>query len=150
MRCLTLLIPALLMAGAASAQTIIVKKGEWTVSSDLYLTGQVDGESLDEPVESQTITECWLQDDEVEIDESMLAMDGCMTVGGTRAEHAIDMKLSCVLEGIPMDGSVTIATNSARDMFTSRFLLDSRDPVIKVRSEGIIMARRTGSCAAAN
>lgn len=150
MRCLTLLIPALLIAGTASAQKIVVEKGEWTISTDIYLTGEVDGQILDEPVESESVTECWLQDDEVELDESMLAIDGCTTVRGDRTDYSMDLQLSCVMEGIPMDGSVFMSTNAARDMMAGRFLLESRDPVIKVRSEGIIMAHRTGTCAAAN
>lgn len=150
MRCLIPLLPALLLAGAASAQTITVAKGEWTLSTDLYLTGEINGEPLDEPADSQTITECWLQDDEVELDESMLAMDGCTTVGGSRTDYSIDLKLSCSMEGIPMDGAVLMSTNAARDMIAGRFLLDSRDPVLKIRSEGIIMGRRVSACAAPN
>jgi len=150
MRCLVLWLPALLIAGAASAQTITVEKGQWTYSTDIYLSGQVDGESIDEPTESMTDSECWALDEEVELDESMILMEDCETVAGHHTDYALDMTLRCLIGGIPMDGSVVMATNAARDMVSGRFLIHGKDTDYQIRVEGIIFARRTGACSAQN
>lgn len=150
MRCLLPLLPALLLAGAASAQTITVEKGEWNFATDIYLTGDVAGERIDQPADSTSETQCWALDEEVSIDESMLMMDNCEATSSHYTDYALETMVSCSMDGVAMDGSIVMATNADRDMFSGRILIKGQDSDYDIRIEGLIFAQRLGACSAPN
>ncbi|MFN7056208.1 hypothetical protein [Hyphomonas sp.] len=148
MRPIPILASLVILASAASADQIILEKGEWTMTSDFYLTIEEGGRLLDEESDSETVTECWRLDEEVVIDESMVVSPDCRVLdrGSVRTDYLIELQMVCVIDGLDMDGAILMTTNKARNMLSARYWLKSADYSTTVRSDGIIMGRRNGAC----
>ena len=82
MRPALILAPLLLAAAAAQAEPLMVTKGQWSFTQDIYYDATASGQPIDLPPEHSTIDECWSLDEEVLIDESMVEMfEGCQSTG---------------------------------------------------------------------
>ena len=71
MRPVFLLAPFLMFAAPALAEPLMLAKGNWPTTSDIYFSGLVKGQALDVPSEHTTLEECWMTDEEVRIDEGL-------------------------------------------------------------------------------
>jgi hypothetical protein len=136
------------LAATASADQIVIEKGEWTMTSDFYLTTEQGGQLFGEEGGSETVTECWKLDEEVVIDESFIVPAGCQVLdwGARRTDYLIDLQLACVVEGAELDGSVLIAANKDRSMLSARYWPGNVGSDPRIRVEGILMGRRNRAC----
>lgn len=137
-----------LTAAAAQAQSISVNKGQWSVTQDIYYDVNVAGEPLEIPSEFTAMEECWSQDEEVLIDESMVAMfEGCTSTGVSSKQFGLDIGLFCNFEGIDVDGSAKFAVSNGKDSFVAQvYLASPSGDEIDFQSHILMIGHRTGIC----
>jgi len=150
MRLLMILLPALLTAAAAEAQSISVNKGQWHVTQDVYYEASADGEPLDFPAEHSAVDECWMLDEEVMIDASMVEMfEGCSATDVNSREFGLDIGMICDFDGLEVDGAAQFSVSHGKDSFVAQIYLQSiaRAPV-DFQSHIVMIGHRTGTCQA--
>lgn len=135
---------------AAQAQSISVNKGQWRVDQDSYFTGVANGEVLDMPPEFSTIDQCWALDEEVLIDESMVAMfDGCVSTGSRALPYGVEIGVSCDFDGLAVSGTLAFSVSHTRDSFSAHLQLTNEpDESIDFQSDILMLGHRTGTCQA--
>lgn len=140
----------LLAAAAAQAQSISVNKGQWSVTQDMYYEVSAAGEVIDIPSEHSAIEECWSQDDEVLIDESMVEMfEGCVSTGVTANQFGMEIGLACNFDGIDVGGAALFSVSHGRDSFAAQIYLASPSgDEIDFQSHILMIGYRTGTCQA--
>lgn len=150
MRILVTAVSLLLTAATAQAEPISVNKGQWFVTQDIYYEASNNGEPLDFPAEHTTLDECWMQDDEVLIDESMVAMfEGCSATEVVSKSFGLDIGLACNFSGMDVAGSANFSVSHGRDSFVAQVYLATltSDP-LDFESHILMIGHRTGSCQA--
>lgn len=144
------LAPLLLAAAAAQAEPLMVNKGQWKVTQDIYYDAAAKGQPIDLPAEHSTIDECWSLDEEVLIDESMVEMfEGCVSTGASAQQFGLSIELSCNFDGIDVDGAVLFSVSHGKDSFVAQVDLASVTPdPIDFQSHILMIGHRTGACKA--
>lgn len=148
MRCYLTLAMLLIASGAAHAQSFSVNKGQWQVSQDIYYEASAQGETLDLPSEHSSVDECWMRDDEVLIDESMVEMfEGCVSTGVSATEFGLEIGLACNFDGLDVEGSAQFSLSHGRDSFVAQVYMatTTTDPV-DFQSHILMIGHRTGAC----
>jgi hypothetical protein len=149
MRLAFLVLSALLFAAPVRAEPLRLAKGMWSTSTDVYLYVTAEGEPVDAPADHSTEEECWSTDEEVTIDEGMVAMfEGCVSAGSWSTTYSFDMDLVCEFEGVPMTGAATFVVNKGGDGYAGQLFLTGSSDVLEMEVEGLILGHRTGACTA--
>ncbi|MBY9065897.1 DUF3617 domain-containing protein [Hyphomonas sp. WL0036] len=135
---------------AAQAQSISVNKGQWRVDQDSYFRGIADGEVLDMPPEFSSIDECWTLDEEVLIDESMVAMfEGCVSTGSKALPYGVAIGVSCDFDGLLVGGTLAFSVSHTRDSFSAHLQLNNEaNDGLDFQSDLLMIGHRTGTCQA--
>jgi hypothetical protein len=150
MRAALILAPFLLASAAAQAEPLMVTKGQWSVTQDIYYDATASGQPIDLPPEHSTIDECWSLDEEVLIDESMVEMfEGCRSTGAATEPFGLDIGLACNFDGIDMGGGVLFSVSHDKNSFVAQVDLASvsADPV-DFKTHILMIGHRTGTCKA--
>lgn len=145
-----LILAPLLLAAAAQAEPLMVNKGQWSVTQDIYYDATANGQAIDLPAEFSTIDECWSLDEEVLIDESMVEMfEGCVSTGAVAEEFGLDIGLSCDFDGIEVEGGVLFSVSNGKNSFVAQVDLASVSPdPVDFKTHILMIGHRTGSCKA--
>ena len=139
-----------LVGAAAQAEPLSVNKGQWYVTQDIYYEATAEGEPLDFPSEHSSVDECWMLDEEVLIDVSMVDMfEGCAATGVITKEFGLDIGLACDFDGLEVEGSAQFSVSHGRDSFVAQVYLESlqTDPV-DFQSHILMIGHRSGACKA--
>lgn len=149
MRGIFFLISPLLIVGAASAQVLSVAKGQWTVSTDIYFEGTVDGADADIAPEFVVENACLSLTEEVEFTAESLvqAMAGCHSAGSRTTTYSVDVDLVCDFEGVPMKGPAALAVSEGGNSFLAWIRLKSDYPDVDIDADMVMIGHRTGACA---
>ena len=149
MRATIFLISTFCAAGIAAAQPLSVAKGQWTVSSDIYFSGTMDGEEVSVAPEHDVENACWSLPEEVEFDASTLldAMEGCVANGSRATSYSLDLDVMCDFGGMPMSGPAEVAVSEGGGAFMARIRLQSDMPGADIQADMVMMGQRTGACA---
>lgn len=151
MRPAFLLAPFLMFAAPALADPLMLAKGNWSTTSDIYFTVTANGETRDIPSEHSTLEECWMTDQEVTIDESMASFfEGCIATGSRSKAHSFDMDLACDFDGVPMAGVAEFAVSKGGGSFSGRIFLSGTSDDLVLEAEGLLMGHLAGTCPAPN
>jgi hypothetical protein len=151
MRAAILLAPFLLISVAASAEPLMVAKGNWLATTDVYFNLVMNGEPVDIPSEHDVVNECWETDAEVTIDESMASFMGDCSVGNSLAQaHSFEMDISCNFDGSPMTGIASFVVSKGGESFAGRLLLSGDIQGAPIEADGVLLGHRTGACTAGN
>ena len=150
MRLSLILTSLLFSAAAAQAEPLSVNKGQWRVSQDIYSAATVEGEPLDLPAENSIVDECWSLDEEVLIDESMVAeFEGCVSTGVATRPFGMEIGLECEFDGLDVEGSAQFALSHDRDSFVAQIDLASPTTYpVDFQSHILMIGHRTGACKA--
>lgn len=150
MRPAFILASLIVFAASAQAEPLSVNKGQWAVSQDIYYEASASGEKIDIPSEHSSVEECWSQDEEVLIDESMVEMfEGCVSTGATAMAYGLDIGLSCNFDGLEVNGSALFSLSHDRDSFVAQVNLASPpEDIVDFRSHMLMIGHRSGTCAA--
>lgn len=150
MRNLLITASLLLTAAAAQAEPISVNKGQWFVTQDIYYEASSYGEALDFPAEHTSLDECWMQDEEVLIDESMVEMfEGCSATEVVSKSFGLDIGLACNFSGMDVSGSANFSVSHGRDSFVAQvYLATPQGSELDFQSHILMIGHRTGTCQA--
>lgn len=147
MRQILLSIPAFFLAGTAAAQSLQVEPGLWRTTTDVYFEGVVDGEDISEAPSSDELTECWLTEEEITLDPSILSgIEGCELGDVTWTAFGMSAPLICTAEGLSMDGYVDFAVSYDKQSFTGRMNLVGWNDTASVVTDGVLISHRVGAC----
>ncbi len=151
MRPALILTSLLILAAPAIADPLMLAKGNWSTTSDIYFTVTAGSEVLDIPSEHSSLEECWMTDQEVTIDESMASFfPGCTSTGSRGKAHSFDMDLTCDFDGVAMTGVAEFAVNKSGDSFSGRIFLAGSEGDASFEAEGLLLGHLTGTCTAPN
>lgn len=148
MRYISAVVSMLIVSAAAQAEPLMVNKGQWHVTQDIYYEASANGAPLDFPSEHSAVDECWSLDEEVMIDASMVDMfEGCSATDVTSKEFGLDIGMTCDFDGLEVDGAAEFSLSHGRDSFVAQIYLQSleRDPV-DFQSHILMIGHRTGAC----
>lgn len=137
-------------AGLAQAEPLMVNKGQWYVTQDIYYEASNAEGPLDLPSEHTTLDECWSLDEEVLIDASMVEMfEGCVATEVTYSDFGMDIGLACSFDNLDVDGAAQFLVSHGRDSFVAQVYLASitKDPV-DFQSHIVMIGHKTGACRA--
>ncbi len=149
MRTPFLFLSALLFAAPVLAEPLKLAKGMWSTSTDVYFYVTAEGDPVDASADHSTLDECWSTDEEVTIDESMVAMfEGCVSAGSWGTSYSFDTDLVCEFEGVPMTGAAAFVVNKGGDRFSGRLFLTGSSDGLEIEAEGLLLGHRTGTCTA--
>ena len=135
-----------LMPFTASAQELMLSPGNWNTTTDIFSEAYVNGERMEIPSDHDAELECWTTDDELAIDEALVAIDDCTITNSQTTEFGLTFELVCLSDGVAMSGGAEIYVNKARDMFSGYLHLGHTSNGISIEVTGIMMGQNTGSC----
>jgi hypothetical protein len=148
MRNTAVFLSTLFMAGIAAAQPLSVAKGQWTVSSDIYFSGTMDGADVSVPPEFAVEDACWSLPEEVQFDASTLltALEGCTASRSRATSYSLDLDIICDFGGMPMNGPAEVAISEDSGAFMARIRLQSDLQGADVQADMVMLGHRTGAC----
>jgi hypothetical protein len=143
----TILFGALFVAsGAATAQGIIVDKGQWTVQTDLGGYKIEDGVKSELDSESTSVTECWSTEDHRLIDKDTVAPQDCSIVSEARYGQRLVYDMSCKFDDVSMDGDITILVDPEHESVLANVVMKAIGDGVEVVAWTDMWMHRIGAC----
>lgn len=151
MRLIYIFVPVLMLAATAQAEPLLVKKGMWSVSTDVYTEARDNGQRIDIPSEHTAYDQCWSTDQEVTIDDNIVSAFGdCVVEESWLKAYSYDADIICHFDGLPMSGIAQFVINRDANAFSGRFSLQGHQNAMDVTSDALLMGHWTGTCTAPN
>lgn len=141
-----LLFAACALAGAASAQSITVDSGMWTSSSDGGGYVIADGTKKDMPSEHSSATECWSTLKDRTLSAESMGLESCVIHSKARYGQRLEFEMSCVDNGVPMDGNMVVIMSPDAESVLASFIAKAEAPGLSVVAWSDMWFRRVGAC----
>ncbi|MEZ5936626.1 MAG: DUF3617 family protein [Hyphomonadaceae bacterium] len=135
-----------LMTSAAHAQELAAKPGKWESTTNMSMTLNVQGRTINVPGTGFTNSHC-LKPDDAKFKASDLAREGCEVSNVTSTATSMKFDLKCDQGGAAMVGAMTFNMNSSRDSGEGTIAMSGSMPGQgAMAASGTIKSKRIGDC----
>ncbi len=133
------------MAGAAAAQELKVKPGNWETSTTMNMSIDMNGQAMTIPPRTMNQTEC-MKPEDAKFSTEDLIQEGCSVSNVKSSERSLSFDLTCSQQGANMNGTMSFEIDPSGDSGNGTMSLNGSMPGGTMEMSGVTTAKRLGDC----
>ena len=133
------------IAGAANAQELKVKPGNWETSTTMNMSVDMNGQAMNIPPRTMNQTEC-MKPEEARFSPDDLVQQGCSVSNVKSSDRTLSFDMSCSQQGATMNGTMSFEVDPSGDSGNGTMSLNGSMPGGSMAMSGVTTAKRVGDC----
>ena len=133
------------LAGAAHAQELKVKPGNWETSTTMNMSMNMGGQAMTIPPRTMNQTEC-MKPEDAKFSPDDLAQEGCSVSNIKSGDRTLSFDILCSQQGAAMTGTMSFEVDPSGDSGKGTMSLNGSMPGGSMTMSGATTAKRIGDC----
>lgn len=133
------------LAGAAQAQELKVKPGNWQTSTTMTMSVSMNGQAMNIPARTIDQTEC-MKPEDAKFSPDDLVEQGCSVSNVSSSDRSLSFDLTCSQQGANMTGKMSFEVDPSGDAGNGTMELTGTMPGGSMEMSGVTAAKRVGDC----
>lgn len=133
------------LAGAAYAQELKVKPGNWETSTTMNMSVNMNGQAMTIPPRTMNQTEC-MKPEDAKFSPDDLVQQGCSVSNIKSGDRTLSFDLSCSQQGAAMTGTMSFELDPSGDSGNGTMSLNGSMAGGTMSMSGVTSAKRIGDC----
>lgn len=133
------------IAGAANAQELKVKPGNWETTTTMNMSVSMNGQAMNIPARTMNQTEC-MKPEDAKFSTDDLIQEGCTVSNVKSSERALSFDMSCSQQGATMNGKMAFELDASGESGNGTMELNGTMPGGSMEMSGVTTAKRLGDC----